>query len=366
MRTNLLGSAAIVWVATLCACGTAAPEVEEAFQELKACVGTNTQLITLSDTPLRSFSSNSSSTLRTVPAGATVVTLQSCPTRGFYNVDYSGSSGWVRGNALTTAPASCSPESDSTFCSRLGKTCGSLTGSDNCGTFRTVDCGTCPTTTRTCTNPTFITSDPNGGWSTGGYYVHNNMWNTSEAGPETLYACAYNNWYVDSTQAATTSVKTYPNVHLDINNLNGSPLSNYRTITSTFSGVGPRVGIYNVAYDVWFNGVGWGGGSTEFMIWTENFGQRPLGSIQATVTSSGMTWDAWYYNDGNARVITLVAKTTLLSGSLNLREMFDWAIARGWLASNSTIHQIGYGVEICSTNNTRQRFTFTDFSVTLQ
>jgi hypothetical protein len=24
-------------------------------------------------------------------------------------------------------------------------------------------------------NPLFVTSDPNGGWSEGGYYVHNNM-----------------------------------------------------------------------------------------------------------------------------------------------------------------------------------------------
>src|SRR5262245_53172254 len=37
-----------------------------------------------------------------------------------------------------------------------------------------------------CTNPVFVTSDPNGGWSDGGYYVHNNMWNRSAGlGPET-------------------------------------------------------------------------------------------------------------------------------------------------------------------------------------
>jgi len=217
----------------------------------------------------------------------------------------------------------------------------------------------------TCTNPVFVTSDTNGGWSHGGYYVHNNMWNWQEGGPETLYACAYNNWYVESTQPNTTSVKTYPNVHLDINNMNGAPLSNYRTITSNFAGVGPRVGIYNVAYDVWLNGVGWGGGSTEFMVWTENFNQRPLGSVRATVTFGGMTYDAWHYNSGDANVISLVAKSTMYSGTLDLKAMFDWAIARGMMPANSTVNQIGYGVEVCSTNNTRQRFTFTDFSITM-
>jgi len=39
-------------------------------------------------------------------------------------------------------------------------------------------------------NPIFVTSDPNGGWSEGGYYVHNNLWNSAKYSPctSTLYA----------------------------------------------------------------------------------------------------------------------------------------------------------------------------------
>ncbi|MDO8640795.1 MAG: MopE-related protein, partial [Nitrosarchaeum sp.] len=38
----------------------------------------------------------------------------------------------------------CQPESDSAFCARLGKTCGSVTATDNCGISRTVSsCGAC-------------------------------------------------------------------------------------------------------------------------------------------------------------------------------------------------------------------------------
>jgi len=38
--------------------------------------------------------------------------------------------------------------------------------------------------------PVFVTSDANGGRSNGGYYVHNNMWNTAKYSPctQTLYA----------------------------------------------------------------------------------------------------------------------------------------------------------------------------------
>ncbi|MBI4154144.1 carboxypeptidase regulatory-like domain-containing protein [Candidatus Woesearchaeota archaeon] len=37
----------------------------------------------------------------------------------------------------------CTPESDSSFCSRYGKNCGSYTDTDNCGNTRTANCGPC-------------------------------------------------------------------------------------------------------------------------------------------------------------------------------------------------------------------------------
>jgi hypothetical protein len=39
----------------------------------------------------------------------------------------------------------CTPESDATFCARLGRNCGAVTDADNCGALRTVaSCGACP------------------------------------------------------------------------------------------------------------------------------------------------------------------------------------------------------------------------------
>ena len=212
----------------------------------------------------------------------------------------------------------------------------------------------------------FVTSDRDGGWSTSGYYVHNNMWNDEETlGPETLYACSYKNWYVTSTQTNHAgAVKTYPNVHKDFNNLDGTRLNNFSTITSTFAGRGPRVGIYNVAYDLWLNGVGWGNGTTELMVWTENFNQRPAGSIVATYSAGGHTFDVWRLNDGDANLVSFAVRGTLYSGSLDLKAMISWAISMGYIPANPLVNQIGYGVEIVSTNGKPATFTFTDFSVT--
>jgi hypothetical protein len=196
--------------------------------------------------------------------------------------------------------------------------------------------------------------------------VYNDAWNTGEAGPQTMSVCDHNNWYVDSTQANTTSVKTFPNVHKDINNQNGLPYRNYSTITSTFAGRGPQVGSYNVAYDIWLNGVGQRQGVTEVMIWTERFNAQPWQVKEATVTLNGITWDVWRYYNNPADYIAFIPQgQPLYSGSLDLKAFIDWGISAGKIPQSPTINAIGYGCEFRSTNNTRQRFTLTDFSVTM-
>ncbi|WP_318305849.1 GH12 family glycosyl hydrolase domain-containing protein [Amycolatopsis solani] len=218
------------------------------------------------------------------------------------------------------------------------------------------------TPARNCSSPEFTTSDADGGWSDGGYYVHNNMWNAGEAGPETLRACAYDNWYVDSVQPDSTSVKTYPNVHKDINDQNGKPFNDFKVIKSTFAGRGPDVGIYDVAYDLWLNGVGNGNGVSELMVWTENRKQVPAGDKLTTYTAGGFTYDVWAEDEG---YVAFVSRTTQYSGTVDLKAMIAWAIGKGLIPANPTVNQIGYGIEFCSTGGGKARFTLTDFSVTM-
>ncbi len=49
--------------------------------------------------------------------------------------------------ASNTCASSCTPESVSSFCTRLGKACGEVASADNCGVQRRYLCGTCPTGT---------------------------------------------------------------------------------------------------------------------------------------------------------------------------------------------------------------------------
>lgn len=213
--------------------------------------------------------------------------------------------------------------------------------------------------TKTCTSPVFTTSDPTGGQTFGAYYLYNDMWNTQQTlGPQTLYVCNYDNWYAVSNQKDQQgAVLTYPNVHEDFADV---ALNTFKTITSTFAESSPHVGIYEDAYDIWFNG--FGSGHTELMIWVDNEKQLPSGNKQATQAFSGHTYDAYRTSDGS--YIALVATANFTSGTIDLLEVFDWIVSKGWLASNAPLSQIDFGVEIVDTAGAPATYTFTDFSIT--
>jgi hypothetical protein len=212
------------------------------------------------------------------------------------------------------------------------------------------------------TNPKFVTSDANGGWSDGGYYVHNNMWNSAKYSPckSTLYAWSPDNWYVVANmnnKKGDGAVKTYPNVHKDYRS---APIGSFESITSRFAETSPHVGIYNFAYDIWINGIATPG-CTEIMIWNENFNQTPGGSYMQNVTFGGQTYKV--YKDPGNGYIAFVGTTNFTSGTVNLLEIIEWTMTKHWLSNKSALNQICFGVEIVSTDEADARFEVTSFSI---
>jgi hypothetical protein len=212
----------------------------------------------------------------------------------------------------------------------------------------------------TCTSPVFTTSSGTGGQTFGDYYVYNNMWNTSATlGPQTQYACSYSSWYVVSNQTDQQgAVLTYPNVQENFS----QTIASFTAVSSTFAETSPHVGIYEDAYDIWFDG--FGAGHTELMIWVDNYGQVPTGSKVATTTFGGRTYDVWRTSDGS--YIALVATVTFTSGTVDLLQIFDYLVGQTWLASSDTLSQIDFGVEIVDTAGAPATYQFTDFSIAAQ
>ncbi len=99
------------------------------------------------------------------------------------------------------------------------------------------------------------------------------------------------------------------------------------------------------------------------MIWTDNQAQRPAGSVVATgLQFGGKTWSLWATNDNH--ILSFVPTTDMAAGTVNIRAMLDYLISHGRVPANSTLGQIGYGVEIVSTNGEPSTFRFTGFSLT--
>jgi Glycosyl hydrolase family 12 len=216
-----------------------------------------------------------------------------------------------------------------------------------------------PPRSAACTDPSFSTSQPTGGEQSSNYYLYNNMWNASGYSvTQTLYACNYHDWYVVANMnndSGNGAVKTYPDVQA---NFNEPKISSLHSISSTFADSSPHLGIYEDAYDIWINGVA-SSGSTEVMVWTEDFHQVPSGSVVATASFGGRGYEVWK----SGSYIAFVADTNFTSGSVDLLQIFDWIIAKGWIPASSTLGQICYGVELVSTNGAPATFNFTDFSV---
>jgi Glycosyl hydrolase family 12 len=210
-----------------------------------------------------------------------------------------------------------------------------------------------------CTNPSFSTSAPDGMWNLSPYFVSNNMWNASGYSvTQTLHACSHSDWYVTATMnndSGDGAVKTYPNSQRDFND---PQISSLNSVTSTFAETSPRVGIYEDAYDIWLNGLATSG-STEVMIWTENNGQTPSGSVQGSVTFDGRSYTVWKAGS----YIAFVANANFSSGTVNLLAFFQWIIGKGWIPADSTLSQVCYGAELVSTNGVPATFAFSDYSV---
>jgi hypothetical protein len=230
-------------------------------------------------------------------------------------------------------------------------------------------------TANTCTKPTVIPTNhenAQSGVSKGKYYVTNDSWNADGyiGLSQKLYVCNYNSWYAIVTMNNATgdfAVKTSPNVQ-ETWYPTPTKLSSWKSITSQFSdippGIGLNYGIWEFEYDIWLNGIA-DSSSTEVMIWTYNNGQTPSGSPIGLFTDAGHTYDM-YRSSPPHQYIAFVDRSNNLSGGVNLRDFFNYAISRGWMPSSSTLYQICNGVELVSTNSRPERFAVNNFAIDMK
>ena len=241
----------------------------------------------------------------------------------------------------------------------------------------------------TCTNPTWSSSNPEDSTSFGNFLVNNDAW-SGGAGPQTIYACNYNSWYVVSNQTNQQgAVETYPDTEYDLVSAPyacsmpncGPVISSLSSVSSNFGIVlpaGTNIG-YDAAYDTWVDGLN-ENNSDELMVW--NKWENDLNGYSPTVSNvviGGTSYDVYEQGlpgSGGAGLTIFAMNNQEASGTVDLLSIYNWVIANhpNWFDCSSTaacqaggsnpaeLSSVEYGVEISYTDGS-QDFGVNNFSL---
>jgi hypothetical protein len=188
-----------------------------------------------------------------------------------------------------------------------------------------------------------------------GYTVYEDGWGSQNDNSQTLYANSASNWatYVNFTGGG---VKNYAHVQKDVDlPINSS--SYY--CNASFNCSAPNNPWYNFMFDCWTANM-----QDELIIPEQWNGDAVWGDIIATnVTIGGRLYkEVRRANNGSNNVIVFGPNSKRTSGTEDIMAHFQWAKDRGVLVSNTTLHQVSFGVEVTYTSGWQQ-YTCNSFSL---
>ncbi|MEN3305961.1 MAG: hypothetical protein V7603_2163 [Micromonosporaceae bacterium] len=106
----------------------------------------------------------------------------------------------------------------------------------------------------------------------------------------------------------------------------------------------------NVSYDLWLhtisNPTSANNPSDEVMVWLyRSGGAGPVGTLQATVSLAGTSWNLYRGNIG-WNVFSFVRVSNTTSATLNLRDFLNDLVSRGWMSSSKYLTSVESGTEV--------------------
>jgi Glycosyl hydrolase family 12 len=245
----------------------------------------------------------------------------------------------------STIPASSAPPATT---GNQGTACVTSDGDGGCGPYSSADIS------------------GSGGSQT---YVIQDIWNQIKGATQTLTAFGPGNWSVKaSLPASNTAVVADPDTQqiYTTDNDTPNPLSGYSSITSSYTESGPSTSgdDWEAAYDIWA-GTGSNNYAQEIMIWVDNHGQAPAGSVVGSATIDGQGYKIW--STGKAGTVgnpvSMVLDSNQASGSVNVLDDMKWLESNGYVPAGSGLNQVDFGFELCSTGGTSQTFAVSQFGL---
>jgi hypothetical protein len=200
-------------------------------------------------------------------------------------------------------------------------------------------------------NARFHSSARFGTWHTGRFFIDNDAWNPA-AGPQTIWADSRSHWGAESTQpAGNKAVMTYPNVARNFSNV---PLSKFSHLRNGYAESMPagRGLDAEAADDIWLNGR-----QIEVMIWVDNHGQRPAGTVVGNAAILGQKFSVWH----GGRTWTLLLDHRQAAGQTRILAALRWLVSHQDIPASATVAQVGFGWEVVSTDGRPMDFTMSRY-----
>jgi len=191
--------------------------------------------------------------------------------------------------------------------------------------------------------------------------VGQDVWNPISGWAQTLYATSPGNWYTTASMPkGNTAVVSFPNVGTTYPE---TPLGNFSSIYSSFTENMHANSATSAwaAFDIWLNK--WG---NEVMIQHDfaNNGACPAKATAQFGGSDGVPAQTWQLCQYGSELIWKLAGGSEQSGRVDVLAMLQWLQGHGYLPASSTLTDISYGWEICSTGGTPETFNLSRYTVT--
>ncbi len=195
--------------------------------------------------------------------------------------------------------------------------------------------------------------------STKNFVVQNNIWNDVNGSQCLSVDDQTGNFTVTSANhnKGSGAPAAYPSIFKgchwgNCTNNSGMPIrvSAISSARSSWNTTQPNTGVYDVAYDIWYNSQSTTGGQpdgAELMIWLNHTGTiQPVCCLRASnVSIAGSTWNVWEGNVG-WNVISYVRTTPTTSVSnLDILAFTRDGVARGYINNNWYLIDVEAGFE---------------------
>jgi hypothetical protein len=189
----------------------------------------------------------------------------------------------------------------------------------------------------------------------GRYVVMNNRWGTSAQQCINVTGTGFSIATQQGTGSTSGAPVSYPAVFYGCHYTNCSPgtnlplqLGSISSATSSISYNYVSGATYDASYDIWLDPTPKKDGvnQQEVMIWFNRQGSiQPIGSVVATTTIGGRSWQVWQGSNGSNAVISYVAPSPIASWSFSVLDFLNDVKSRGSVTNSWYLTSIQAGFE---------------------